>query len=166
MTILRLSALFVFSLFAFSAFAADGGDANVAVAVPARDIARGEVIAAGDLDLVDVPAARTRASILTRIADIAGFEARRSLRAGELVRASDVKKPVLVAKGSMVTMIYEAPGLRLVATGRAMSAGGAGDTVTVLNPVSYRQFEATVLAAGTVAPAGLAATNLLASSRP
>jgi len=72
------------------------------------------------------------------------------LRAGQPVRADDVRKPVLVAKGQTITMIFAAPGLTLTATGRAMSEGGMGETVTVLNPVSYRQITGVVTGAGEV----------------
>ena len=69
--------------------------------------------------------------------DSTGMEARRMLRAGEAVRADDVRRPIVVTKGQTVTMTFEAPGVQLTAMGRAMSEGGVGDTVTVQNPVSY-----------------------------
>jgi flagella basal body P-ring formation protein FlgA len=65
-----------------------------------------------------------------------------------MVRLSDVKHPTVVAKGSTVTMTFAAPGLTLVATGRAMSEGGVGDTISVQNPVSYRQVQAVVTGPG------------------
>jgi flagella basal body P-ring formation protein FlgA len=65
-------------------------------------------------------------------------------------------------------MLFEAPGVSLTATGRAMSEGGVGDTVTILNPVSYRQISAIVTGAGTVrAQAGMnTISNRVASARP
>ena len=56
----------------------------------------------------------------------------------------------MVTKGSTVTMTFEAPGLVLTASGRAMSEGGVGDTVTVQNPASYRQISAIVTGPGQV----------------
>jgi flagella basal body P-ring formation protein FlgA len=82
--------------------------------------------------------------------DLSGMQARRFLRAGEPVRADDVRRPILVAKGSLVTMNFTVPGITLTATGKAMSEGGMGETVTVLNPVSYRQITAIVTGAGEV----------------
>jgi flagella basal body P-ring formation protein FlgA len=82
--------------------------------------------------------------------DLEGMHAGRTLRAGAPVRPDDVRKPILVTKGSTVTMNFNAPGITLVATGKAMSEGGMGETVTVLNPVSYRQISCTVTGAGTV----------------
>jgi len=70
--------------------------------------------------------------------------------AGEFLRSSDLKRPALVAKGSNVTMVFEAPGIHLTAVGRALAEGGEGDSIAVLNPTSYRQVVAVVTAPGTV----------------
>jgi len=119
------------------------------IVVPARDIARGETISDSDLTWQAVSPDQA-ASAVTAMGDLVGMQARRYLRAGEAVRADDVKKPVLVAKGSTVTMTYDVPGITLTATGKAMGEGGMGDTVTILNPVSYRQITAIVTGAGQV----------------
>ena len=140
--------ILVFCSIAFSAYAAE--PATIDIVVPAHDIARGAVLAEGDLVYKSVPAAGVGESAVRAIADLVGQEARRSLRAGESLRLADVKHPTLVAKGSTVTMVFDAPGISLSATGRALAEGGQGDSITVLNPVSYRQVQATVIAPGTV----------------
>jgi flagella basal body P-ring formation protein FlgA len=145
---LRTFLTLVFCTVAFTAYAAE--TTTIDVAVPAHDLPRGKVLAAADLVYKNVPATGIGESVARSIADLAGQETRRSLRAGEFVRASDVKRPTFVAKGSTVTMIFEAPGISLAATGRALAEGGDGDSITVLNTVSYRQVQATVIAPGTV----------------
>ena len=57
---------------------------------------------------------------------------------------------MVVTKGQTVTMIFSAPGVELAATGRAMSEGGVGDTVTIQNPASFRMISATVTGPGAV----------------
>ncbi len=146
---LKIALIFVFCAVAFSALA-QGKPNDVNVAVPARDLARGSLITEDDFVYQAVPAMRAASNVIRSISDVTGKEARRALRAGELIRASDIKRPTLVAKGSTVTMVFEAPGMRLTATGRALTEGGQGQSITVLNPTSYRQVEATVIAAGTV----------------
>jgi flagella basal body P-ring formation protein FlgA len=146
---IRILLVFAFSVLAFSAFAADA-NSEVDVAVPKSDVARGEIIAEADLEYKAIPQIRANQSIVRAITDVAGMEARRALRAGELIRTSDIKRPTLVAKGSTVTMLFEAPGMRLSAVGRALAEGAEGDTITVLNPTSYRKVEAVVVKAGTV----------------
>lgn len=129
-------------------------DTGMRVVVPSHDIARGATIAPSDLVYGTVPASNVFSGIVTSMDELAGMQARRLLHAGEIVRVDDVRHPILVTKGSIVTMMFEAPGVVLTASGRAMSEGGMGDTVTVQNPTSFRQITATVSGAGTVRAAG------------
>lgn len=168
---LRVLLVLAFSVLAFSAFAADGnGASEVDVAVLRTDIARGAVIAEEDLEYKAIPLMRANASVVRAITDVAGKEARRALKAGELIRSSDVKRPTMVAKGSTVTMLFDAPGMRLSAIGRALSEGAEGDTITILNPTSYRKVEAVVIKPGTVRVGALdshaASPETLAARRP
>ncbi len=135
------------------------------IVVPAHDIARGEIIAKSDLSYQTVPAIRSLSDIATSVSDLDGREARRLLRAGEPVRNDDVRRPILVTKGSTVTMTFEAPGITLTAVGRAVGEGGLGESVVVLNPVSYRQVTATVTGAGQVKAID-SATVITASQTP
>jgi flagella basal body P-ring formation protein FlgA len=163
---LKIVLIFAFCAVAFSAFAqGKPNDAakEVDLAVPAHDLARGSVIAEGDLTYQAMPAARAVSGVLRSIADVAGKETRRALRAGEPIRTTDLKRATLVPKGSTVTMIFDAPGMRLTAVGRALNEGGQGESITVLNPTSYRQVEATVVAPGTVR-VGAASTDTGAAS--
>jgi len=123
--------------------------AGVRVVVPAHDIARGAVISDSDLAYSTV-ANTTMSGIATSPAEVTGMEARRTLRAGETLRAQDLRHPVLIAKGSTVTMVFEAPGVLLTATGRAMSEAGLGETITIQNPVSFRKITGTVIGPGQV----------------
>ncbi len=137
---------FLFALALMLAYPAFGG---VRVVVPAHDIARGAVISESDVTYL---AARgdVMGGIVTSLSDVVGMEPRRMLRAGETLRLSDLRHPVLVTKGSTVTMVFEAPGVVLTASGRAMSEGGVGETVTVQNPASFRQISAIVIGPGQV----------------
>jgi len=168
---MRFLLVLAFSVLAFSAFAADGST-EIDVAVLKSDVARGEVIAEDDVEYKAIPQMRANASIVRAITDVAGKEARRALKAGELIRANDLKRPTMVAKGSTVTMLFEAPGMRLSAIGRALTEGAEGDTITILNPTSFRKVEAVVVKAGTVrvgafdAHAASAPSEKLAAGRP
>jgi len=133
-------------------------DTGVRIVVPARDIARGETISESDLSYVFVAAGNVMSGTATSADSLVGMQTRRVLHAGESVRTDDVRRPILVSKGSTVTMIFEAPGVTLTATGRAMSEGGLGESVTVLNPASYRQIIAVVTGPGSVRAEGGAAS--------
>ena len=147
--------LFVGALImSYPAFAAEG----MHVIVPNHDIARGDVI--GDSDLVGgtIPANTVFSGIITSVDQIKGMEARRMLRANQIVRTDDLRHPVLVQKGAIVTMTFEAPGVTLTASGRAMTEGGMGDTVTLQNPASFRQIQGIVTGPGAVRASGMALT--------
>ena len=144
---LRLAIFISALLIAWPAFADPGG---MRVVVPNRDIARGEIISEGDLVYGTIPATNVFSGVVTSMDALRGMEARRMLRAGEIVRGDDVRHPVVVAKGSIVTMTFEAPGVTLTATGKAMSEGGVGDTVTIQNPASFRQISCIVTGPGAV----------------
>jgi flagellar basal body P-ring formation protein FlgA len=122
---------------------------GVRVVVPSHDIARGAAIAQSDLTYA-TSANDVMSGTVTALDDIVGMQARRTLRAGETLRLEDVRRPVLVIKGSTVSMSFEAPGIVLTATGKAMNEGGLGETVTVQNPASYRMISAVVIGPGQV----------------
>src|SRR5580704_18197411 len=145
--VLSLIALFATPALAFA----------MQVVTPTRDIARGEVIGAGDVVLGTPANPLLSGNILTSLDAAEGMEARRPLRAGEIISATDLRHPVVVTKGQTVTMTFDAPGVSLTAMGRAMAEGGVGDTVVVQNPASYRMVNAVITGAGTVRAAGPAA---------
>ena len=128
---------------------------EVRIVVPAHDIARGDVISESDLTFGAANGDALMAGTVTTMHALDGMQARRVLRAGEALQASDVRRPVVVTKGQTVTMQFSAPGVELTAMGRAMSEGGVGDTVTIQNPASFRMISAIVVSPGTVRAAGV-----------
>jgi flagellar basal body P-ring formation protein FlgA len=96
-----------------------------------------------------------------------GLIARRSLITGSILRSGDVSKPEAVAKGDVVTILYEVPGLMLTMRGRASDAGAKGDVISVQNPQSKKIIQATITGPGQVSvsqaplnPAKLASATL------
>ena len=139
------------SLIAALLVAASPAMADVAgtrIVVPAHDINRGDMIGDSDLSYVTLTAPPTVSGLVTSMTELDGMQARRVLRAGEPLRGDDVRRPILVTKGSTVTMTFDAPGVTLTAVGKAMTEGGLGETVTILNPISYRQITGIVTGAG------------------
>ena len=148
---LRLCLFAAALLIAAPAFAAPTSSANgMVVVVPNRDIARGETISESDLQYGTIPANTVFTGLVTAVDQLKGMEARRMLRANEVVRTDDVRHPIVIQKGSVVTMTFEAPGVTLTASGRAMSEGGVGDTITVQNPASFRMISGVVTGPGTI----------------
>lgn len=120
------------------------------ILVPARDIGRGEIVQASDFTYVPVASGMVAQDVLTTSGGVVGHQSRRTLPAGKPLRADDFRLPQLVSKGMIVTMTYDMPGISLTASMRAIGSGGLGETITVQNPVSFRQVAAVVTGTGTV----------------
>ena len=75
------------------------------------------------------------------------------------MRVQELRRPLLVAKGDMVTITLKRPGLELSAKGRAIEDGSKGDTIRVTNSQSKNVIETVALGANLVvveAPSRLA----------
>lgn len=129
------------------------GSALAVIDVPAltHDMAAGEVIGPLDLLSIEIPAERASATLITNADDVSGQAARRALRARQPLYAYDIKKPVVVKKGELVTLVFALPGIELTAQGQALADGGKGDVIAVLNARSRRTIEGRVSGPGTVA---------------
>jgi flagella basal body P-ring formation protein FlgA len=133
---------------------AGGALSVIEVPVLTRDVAPGETIVEGNLTVTEIATAQAGAQLLTTARSIAGQAARRNLRAGMPLFAHDVKKPVVIKKGELITIVYAADGIELSAQGQAQADAGQGDTLAVLNTRSRRTVE------GRVAGPGLAVVSL------
>ena len=87
-------------------------------------------------------------SLVDTAAAYAAGDAERMI--GRMLRAGDVQREEIVAKGDLVTIVYEAPGLLITLRGRANEAGAMGDVVSVTNPQSKRVLQGKVTGAGRI----------------
>lgn len=114
----------------------------VDVPVLSRPVARGEVIAAGDVQWQRLPADRVRADAILSEDALIGQEARRALRAGEALRSYDLSAATLIERGETVDLIYRAGPLTLTARARALEDVGEGELARFVNLQSNRTIEA------------------------
>lgn len=84
-----------------------------------------------------------------------GQTSRRSLRAGELLRAGALTAPLLVKRGDQVLMMARQDGIEISMGGEAMDAGARGAMVRVRNAASGQVVRMRVTGTGTVEPADL-----------
>lgn len=120
------------------------------VPVLTRALKAGDVVAPDDVMFVRMAASRVPRGSVGDAEKLVGFSARRQLRAGLPLRESDIQKPLVIRKGDAVMIVFRAPGIELTSRGKAMTEGGVGDTVAVVNAQSLKQIDAVVLGAGTV----------------
>ena len=124
--------------------------AVIDVPAPAHDMSIGETIAEDDLTTIEMPADRAGSALITSADGLVGQATRRALRARTPLFAYDVKKPIAVKKGDLVTVVYALPGIELTAQGQAQSDAAKGDTISILNTHSHRTIEARVTGPGIV----------------
>ena len=75
----------------------------------------------------------------------------RALRAGAPIRHGDIRPPVVVAKGTIVTLELRTRRMTLIARVKAAEDGAMGQTIRLLNTRSNRAIEGVVLGPGRVA---------------
>jgi flagella basal body P-ring formation protein FlgA len=120
------------------------------VVVPKRLIARGETLGKDDVLIERRPRDGQGNETIGDIRAAIDKVARRALLAGVPLRSSDVQREEIVAKGDLVTIVYEAPGLLITLRGKANEAGAMGDVVSVSNPQSKRVLQGKVSGPGRV----------------
>ena len=116
------------------------------VAVAAHALARGEVLAADDIEIRDT--ATTRAMSDTNQI-VPGWVTRRAIAAGEVLRAPAVEPPVVVAANQPVEVEWRDQNIRMTVRGIAARNGSMGERVSV-RMEHGRRIEATVVAPGRV----------------
>lgn len=134
-------------------------EAVVDLPVLARPIARGEVITAADLDWVQMPAGQVRAEHVSSEAALIGMAARRSLRPGSALREFDIEAPAIIARGDIVSLVFQSGALTLAARARAMEDGAQGEVIRFVNLQSNRTVEAVADGPGRARIAGPAYTH-------
>lgn len=112
----------------------------------ARVVRANAVIEPGDFTVADlsVPGA------LTSEVDITGLEARVTLYPGRPIMPAHVGPAAVVTRNQTVTLVYRQGGLSISTEGRALSRGGTGDTVRVMNLSSRNTVAGQVRADGAV----------------
>jgi len=85
-----------------------------------------------------------------------GQASRRSLRAGEVLRASQLVAPIAVKRGDAVVMTARQDGIEVSMAGEALDAGARGAVVRVKNSASGQVVRMRVLGAGAVQPIDMA----------
>jgi flagella basal body P-ring formation protein FlgA len=102
------------------------------VLVAARDLPRGSVLTAGDVERRPGSAAAGAA------APGPGWVTRRVIRAGEVLREPAVAPPDVVRAGETVHVVWQRGGVQLSLRGTAARSAGAGERVAVRIGTGWR----------------------------
>ena len=126
-----------------------------------RRIPKNEIIKSEDITWVKSPSSRVQNNIVLYEDDLVGKTPKRGLRAGTLIRSSEVQRPILVEKGSLVTIVLKTPLMVLTSQGRAVEPGANGDVIRITNTQSNKVVQAVVTAMGvaSITPASQISMN-------
>ena len=135
--------------------------------VAGRTLERGEVIRPMDVELRVVPpqqlpiAQRKRESWAESLDDVVGLEVTRPFQSGQALDVAALRRPLLVRRGEVVTVLARAEGVQVKTSARAMEQGALGDLITLQVVDSRERYTARVIgqqkaevyASGVVVPA-------------
>jgi flagellar basal body P-ring formation protein FlgA len=120
------------------------------VPVLSRRVKTGDVIRKADIDWIEVEARHMRDSFVTSAESLIDQQVVRTLTAGRPVRTRDVRSRVLISKGSLATLTLTTNRMLLTVRVLAMSDGGLGETIRVLNTRSKKTIEGIVTGPGRI----------------
>ncbi|MCC2646372.1 MAG: flgA [Rickettsiaceae bacterium] len=115
-----------------------------------RYIKRGEVLSEEDLSHSDIDITKSEQNIINNNEHIVGLQAKRDLQPGYVLKNSDLSHPSLIKENDEVTLIYKTNAIEVKATGIALKAGAAGDTIKVKNDRSNKIISGVIVAKGMV----------------
>lgn len=121
------------------------------VPVPTRLISAGEIVTDADLEWQPVQIGRLANNSLTDAQQVVGHMAKRPLKAGQVLRSSDLAIAPAVKKNDLVQLVVQTGQMTLTAQGKVLQDAAIGQSVRVINVATNRQLSGTVLNAGTVA---------------
>ncbi|PPR65092.1 MAG: hypothetical protein CFH10_00005 [Alphaproteobacteria bacterium MarineAlpha4_Bin2] len=121
----------------------------VQIPVLVRRMRNYEVIERSDVRLINVRADRIDLNSLHNLEDLVGMSPLRTLTADRAIKRDDIRAPVLVNKGAMITMVFRTDRMVLTAQGRALQDGSKGDVIRILNAKTHKTIDGTVLNSST-----------------
>lgn len=128
------------------------GSIELMIAVPhlAASLPSGTVLTPDNIQMRPVALKYVENSGVARLEDLVGKALVRQSREGVMLRPADVTVPQLVAKNDLVTIYFRKGPMTLTVKGQAITGAAEGGRVQVLNLMSRRVINASVLSAGAV----------------
>lgn len=119
-------------------------------AVIKRGIKKGETIHASDVELAEFSPRRVPRNAIQTKKQLIGMIASKRLRAGSIIRSTDIEIRKIIKKDQLVTLVLQKPGLSLKTQGKAVTSASLNETITVMNIQSKRVIHGVVKGPGLV----------------
>ncbi len=114
------------------------------VPVASRAIRKGQEITNADIKWRELSLRLLGSDTAEHLEQLVGLAAKRNLRQNQPIKRSDLRTPIMIAKGAMVTIILRSGGISLSSAGRALQDGSLGESIQIMNMQSKRTLEASV----------------------
>lgn len=125
-------------------------DAEINTIVARHTISRGSVINENDLEYVIRRHSQLNHGYYDSARLLKNVEARRNIKAGQILTPNLIKARKLVLRGQHITIVVQKGGLNLRAKGKALMDGQKGQTIKVKNLSSKKLIYAQVVSEGVV----------------
>ncbi len=120
------------------------------VVVAVRTLMPRHVIERADLRLARMDLSSAGPGAVSDPAEVVGLATRSLVTAGKAIDRRRLMRIALIKRGAIVTMVAQAPGLKVTARGKAMQTGYRGGRIRLINLVSKREVFGKVIDSGTV----------------
>ncbi len=120
------------------------------VVCAARPLRKGRILGPDDVAIVKKPVSKMRSEPVYKLENAVGKALKRSVRTGEVITPVILQEPVLVKRGSRVTIVAESGGLFVRVPGVVKEKGSRGQFIKVQNTMSQREVLAQVVDGKTV----------------
>jgi flagella basal body P-ring formation protein FlgA len=109
-----------------------------------HSLPRGTVLREGDVEIQHDPAVESGPGLFHTLEEVIGRETTRSIAAGKPVSADDLRSPLIVHRGDVVTVHANTAGIRIRTNARARDDGSQGDLVAVESLLDHSTYYARV----------------------
>lgn len=109
-----------------------------------RTIRSGETIKKSDINWISMPDKQISRNTVRNLDKLIGMTPRNQIKQGNPIRLSEVRRPILVKRGSLVKINFNTANINLTTIGKAVENGGKGDVIQVINNTSKKTISATV----------------------
>lgn len=110
-----------------------------------KTIRSGDIIKSSDVKWTPLPDSQIGRNIIRSKDKLVGMTPRNQIQEGTPIRLSEVDRPVLVKRGSLVKIHFNTARINLSTIGKAIENGGKGDVIQVKNNSSDKIISAIVL---------------------
>ncbi len=128
------------------------GQIQIMIEAPhlSRTLPQGTILGMDDITMEMVPLNYAEAAGLVSLENLIGKQLQRQVRAGVMIRPSDISEPEVIARNQAVTVILQQGALTLTTTGKALNSASMSEPVSVLNTLTNKVLQGYAAPNGTV----------------